>query len=486
MPTTAIVQLTGVERAFGAVRALAGVDLSVLPGECLGLVGHNGAGKSTLMQILAGTLAPGAGTLAVHGRERPGGHSVAEAQADGIRCVFQELSLCPNLSVAENARILHPSIRGFGWRRRAGALIAATLDEIFPGHGISPADVVGDLSLGRRQMVEIARAFSLSEGRLDLVILDEPTSSLDSVVSAQLLAFVRRFVAKGGSVILISHLLGEILSTADRVAVMRDGRVVETRPAAAYTHASLVAAMGSMARGARETAATLSKRGSAPTVVDIAPAGRSDGGRLRVHRGEIVGLAGLAGHGQTAALVQIFRAARAKEPAVGGSVAFVAGDRQSDGVFPLWSIGENAVVSSAPRLARLGVVRPAAEAALAEAWRQKISIRTPDMGNPILSLSGGNQQKVLFARALAAEADIVLMDDPMRGVDIGTKQEVYAILKAESAAGRSFVWYTTELEELQHCDHVYVFRSGVVVADLSRAELTEEKVLQSSFEAEKA
>ncbi|WP_181701618.1 sugar ABC transporter ATP-binding protein [Chthonobacter albigriseus] len=486
MTTDSIVRLSHVERSFGAVRALAGVDLDVVAGECLGLVGHNGAGKSTLMQILAGTLQPGSGSLVVHGRDLTAAYSVGVAQANGVRCVFQELSLCPNLSVAENARILHPSIRGFGWRRRAGALIVGKLDEIFPGHGITAGDIVGDLSLGRRQMVEIARAFSVSDGRLDLVILDEPTSSLDSIVSAQLLAFVRRFISAGGSVILISHLLNEILSTADRVVVMRDGRVVDARPAAAHSHGSLVAAMGSVAVEEKHGAGGASKRGSGTPIVEIRPERQRDSRRLTVHRGEIVGLAGLAGHGQTATLRAIFRAARGGSNAVQGSVAFVAGDRQTDGVFPLWSIAENAIISSGARLARFGVINRAGEAALAAAWKQKIGIRTPDLANPILSLSGGNQQKVLFARALGSEAEIVLMDDPMRGVDIGTKQEVYAIVKAEAERGRSFVWYTTELDELKHCDHVYVFRSGAVVADLSRAELTEEKVLQSSFEIAEA
>jgi ribose transport system ATP-binding protein len=479
-----LVRFAGVTRSFGAVRALAGADLDVRAGECLGLVGHNGAGKSTLMQILAGTLAPDGGELVVHGSPVRD-HAVATARRNGIRCVFQELSLCPNLTVAENARILHPSIRGLGWRRKAAALIRATLDEIFPGHGISPADVVGDLSISRRQMVEIARAFSVSDGRLDLVILDEPTSSLDPVVSRQLTDHVRRFVGRGGSVILISHLLGEILSTADRVVVMRDGRVVDARAADAFTHAGLVAAMGSVARGeAGPSAAAGSKRGGGRPRVDLAPPRQRDGRRLSVWPGEIVGLAGLAGHGQTAALVSIFEAAGGRSAAVAGSVAFVAGDRQTDGVFPLWSIAENLVVTSARRLARLGVTDPAGEARLADDWKGRIGIRTGNMADPILSLSGGNQQKVLFARALAAEADIVLMDDPMRGVDIGTKQEVYAIVKAEADRGRSFVWYTTEFDELKNCDHVYVFRSGAIVDEIPRAELSEERVLASSFEAE--
>jgi ribose transport system ATP-binding protein len=194
-----IVSLDGVEKSFGAVHALAGVDLAVEAGECLGLVGHNGAGKSTLMNVLAGTLRPDRGTIAVSGTDLTQGWDVAVAQRHGIRCVFQELSLCPNLTVAENARVFHASLRGIGWRRRSGRLITEMLDEIFPGHRIAPGDVVGDLPIARRQMVEIARAFSVTDVPVRLVILDEPTSSLDAVLAGQLLAFVKRFVAGGGA-----------------------------------------------------------------------------------------------------------------------------------------------------------------------------------------------------------------------------------------------------------------------------------------------
>jgi len=491
-----IVALAGVEKSFGAVRALAGVELTLRPGECLGLVGHNGAGKSTLMQVLAGTLAPDRGSIALAGAEAVRGWSVSAAHRAGVRCVFQELSLCPNLTVAENARILHPALRGFGWRRRAGRLIVEKLDEIFPGHGIAAETPVGDLSLGRRQMVEVARAFSVTDAPLRLVILDEPTSSLDASVAEQLLAFVRRFVAAGGSCILISHLLGEILGTADRVVVMRDGTVVEERPAGGYDRASLVAAMGSVAEAeAEEGAAFVSKRGDGgvpgeagvEVVVEALP-GPAGGEALRAHRGEIVGFGGLAGHGQTEMLLRLFEAAGRRHAGtrVAGPVALVAGDRQADGVFPLWSIALNVTVRSLKRMARGLLLQPARERAMAEDWKARIGIRTPDVANPILSLSGGNQQKVLFARALGSDAEIVLMDDPMRGVDVGTKQEVYRLIREEAAKGRAFLWYTTEMDELRHCDHVYVFRAGRIVAQLARDELTEARVLQSSFAEEAA
>ena len=483
-----LVRLDGVEKSFGAVRALAGVDLGVRPGECVGLVGHNGAGKSTLMNVLAGTLEPDRGRIEIAGIEAMNGYDVTAAQRHGVRCVFQELSLCPNLTVAENARIMHPAISGRGWRRKAAGLIRTQLDAIFPGNDIGPNETVGDLSIARRQMVEIARAFSVSDTPARLVILDEPTSSLDSVVAGQLLEFVREHVQTGVGCILISHLLGEILSTSDRVVVMRDARVVADRPAKELDHHALVRAMGSVADRAEMAEARKSGRSEAPVVVQARPRGVTSSAALTAHRGEIVGLAGLSGHGQTEMLIQVFDAATqaSDDTRVEGSVALVAGDRQNDGVFPLWSIEKNISIGSLRGMLRHGLIREEAERGLARAWHEKLAIRTPDMTQPILSLSGGNQQKALFARALGSEATIVVMDDPMRGVDIGTKHEVYELLREEARRGRTFLWYTTEMDELKHCDHVYVFRDSSIVADLSRADLTEEKVLHSSFHTEPA
>lgn len=483
-PNMPLVRLDGVAKSFGAVRALAGVSLDIAAGSCVGLVGHNGAGKSTLMNILAGTLALDSGSIRVNGTDLSAKYSVRTAESHGIRCVFQELSLCPNLSVAENVRILHPSVSGMGWRRRAGALVLQQLDAIFPGHRIDPHAIVGDLSIARRQMVEIARAFSVSDRPVRLVILDEPTSSLDAVLAAQLLAFVRNFVLRGGAVVLISHLLGEVLSTSDRVVVMRDGTSVAERPATEFSHSTLIETMGSVARDEPQRSHS-SKRADAHPVVSAAPAGQTDGRRLTACRGEIVGLAGLGGHGQTDMLLRIFHAAGRSvgEVSVAGEVAMVAGDRQTDGVFPLWSIARNLTISSLGRMTSKLLIDAAAETRMAQDWRQRIGIRTRDVGNPILSLSGGNQQKVLFARALGSAATIILMDDPMRGVDIGTKQEVYSILRAEADKGRTFLWYTTEMDELKHCDQIYVFRDGAIALELSRGELTEGKVLQSSFAA---
>ena len=479
----AVVAAEGVKVHFGAVKALDGVDLAIAAGECVGLVGHNGAGKSTIVNVINGGLAPHAGAVRYAGRDA--GTGIAAARANGIRCVFQELSLCPNLTVAENTRVMHAELRGWGWRGRALAIIRAKLDEIFPGHGIDGTEAVGDLSIAERQMVEIAIAFASVHEAARLVILDEPTSSLDAGLAAQLMEYVRKFVGSGGAVLLISHILGEILSTADRIVVMKDGKVVASRAAGEFDIPGLVQAMGNVVKEqARRDGAGPQAAGAA--LIDLPPR-RGRGLPFRAHKGEVIGLAGLAGHGQTDMLLSLYRALSSDWfPGRARDVAFVAGDRSLNGIFPLWSILRNLSVSSLDALSSAGFVGEGREKALGEDWKRRIEIRTPDMENGILSLSGGNQQKVLFARALATRAAMVLMDDPMRGVDVGTKQEVYAMLRSEAAAGRTFIWYSTEMDEVRLCDRVYVFRNGAIAAELAGGDVTEDKVLEASFEGEAA
>ncbi len=479
-----IIRLKSVAKNFGVVQALGGVDLTITSGEALGLVGHNGAGKSTLMNVLSGTLSPSSGSI-ISGKAARPDYGVAVAKTLGVRCVFQELSLCPNLTVAENTRITHPKLRGWNWRKRAASLIQDRLDEIFPGHGISPHMPVFELSIGRRQMVEIARAFTVTDAPLRLVILDEPTSALDQRSAEQLLSFTRRFVAGGGATILISHILGEILDYSDRIVVMRDGRVVSNGLGSEFDRAKLIATMGGAAEAHAAAAATHPRQtADAKLRVKSRPKGQVGNTALTAHAGEIIGLAGLAGQGQSDILVEIFGASASPSARnqVDGKTAFVAGDRQTDGVFPLWSIAENITIRSLAQLKNGLLISEQRTAELAESWQQRIGIRTPDMNNNILSLSGGNQQKALFARALGSDAAIILMDDPMRGVDIGTKLEVYGIIRDEAARGRTFLWYTTEMEELEYCDRVYIFRNGQIVDELEREALSEARLIHSSFQ----
>ncbi len=479
-PQHPVLEVSDVAMRFGEVKALDGVSLRIFPGECIGLVGHNGAGKSTIVSVINGGLAPQRGVIGSDGQVLAS-YGIGIARALGMRCVFQELSLCPNLSIIENTRIMHRTLGGtlggFGWRAKARAIIAASLDRVFPGHGIDVASPVGSLAIAERQMVEIAMAFSDAGLAPRLVILDEPTSSLDAGLAAQLLAHVARFVAAGGSVILISHILHEVLTTASRSVVMKDGTIIAERPAAKFSHASLVEAMGSVASVAE------ARRQAAATADVALEMPLPQGMNFAAGRGEVVGLAGLGGHGQTRMLMALFDARSPhwlprRDPAV----AFVAGDRRENGIFDLWSILRNMTISALPDLSGRGFLREGDEAGRGADWKSRIGIRTPDLGNRILSLSGGNQQKVLFARALATRAPVVLMDDPMRGVDVGTKQEVYRIIRAEAEAGRTFVWYSTEMEEMSLCDRVYVFRNGAIVEELVGDAISEPNILAASFE----
>lgn len=470
-PPPPVIEVTDARMSFGEVTALDGVSLAVRPGECIGLVGHNGAGKSTLVSVINGGLALRDGRIGAEGHT--GSWGIRAARARGLRCVFQELSLCPNLTVAENTRIMHSGVGGQGWRRRANDIIAASLDLVFPGHGIDLLATVGTLSIARRQMVEIAMAFADPGIPPRLVILDEPTSSLDAGLAAQLLAHVRRFVAAGGSVILISHILHEVLETSDRIVVMKDGRIVAERPAAGFDATTLVAAMGSAARaaGARQSAT------NGATILSLPGAG------FFARGGEVVGLAGLGGQGQTEMLLALHDLASPQWwPTRNAAATFVAGDRALNGVFALWPILRNMTIAALPDLSRRGLVDRRAEAARAAVWKDRLDIRTPDLSNAILSLSGGNQQKVLFARALSTRAPVVLMDDPMRGVDVNTKQEVYALIRTEAQAGRTFVWYSTEMDEMTLCDRVYVFRNRAIAAELTGDGITEQAILEASFQ----
>jgi ribose transport system ATP-binding protein len=481
--TMPVIAAEGVKVHFGAVKALDGVDLYISAGECLGLVGHNGAGKSTIVNVINGGLTPHHGSIRYGGQD--GGTSIAMARANGVRCVFQELSLCPNLTVVENTRVMHPELRGWNWRKDSLTVIRAKLGEIFPGHHIDCTNMVGDLSIAERQMVEIAITFATVHEAPRLVILDEPTSSLDAGLAAQLMDYVRKFVAAGGSVLLISHILGEILSTSSRIVVMKDGKVVANRTASDFNIQNLVQAMGSVVREQSRQVQAAAQRQSAP-IIELPPR-KGHGLPFRAFKGEVIGLAGLGGHGQTDMLLSLYRAQSSDWlPGRDRDVAFVAGDRSLNGTFPLWSILRNLTVASLGRLSAGTLVKSENERELGNDWKQRIEIRTPDMANGILSLSGGNQQKVLFARALATRAALVLMDDPMRGVDVGTKQEVYSILRSEAAQGRTFLWYSTEMDEIRLCDRVYVFRDGVIVAELLGDDISEENVLAASFEGDAA
>lgn len=477
-----VVTLDNVNKSFGPVHALIEASLSIEAGECIGLVGHNGAGKSTMINVINGRLSPTNGKVEYQGVvDNENNHKNAvNARDAGVRSVFQELSLCPNLTVLENFRIPYKNMPLKKWRENSRKEMNSALDLVFPDHGIDPYSVVGDLTIAERQMVEIAIAFSKRDIDANLVILDEPTSSLDASIAQQLLEHIKKYCASGGAVVFITHMLGEIFDVASRIVVMKDGQVIADKLTNEFTRDTLVGAMGHVvASGGSSRAARKNKTLGTEAL-------RMKNG-LNACKGEIVGLAGLAGHGQAEALASFYMERSSvwkakKNP----DVVFVAGDRARDGVMPLWSILKNLSLTTLAEFGRRGFVDTNRELSIASEWRERIKIKTEDITNAILSLSGGNQQKVLFAKALASSAPIVVMDDPMRGVDVGTKREVYKMIQAEAKTGRTFLWYSTETDEVLECDRVFVFRDGAISAELTGDDITEDNMLRASFEMQEA
>ncbi len=485
-PAAPVVRLSGICKAFGPTRANDGIDLVIAPGEVLGLVGGNGAGKSTLMRILCGVTRADEGRIALRGLDIATDlYDTTLAQAGGIRIVHQELSLCDNLTVAENFFLEAPeAARALpGWRRGFRARARAALDEVFPDHGISVDARVAHLAIGQRQMVEIARAVATPQVRL--VILDEPTSSLGLERSRQLRAYIKARTAQGLAFIFISHKLQEVVDIAHRVLVLRNGRSVWCGPAAEASVEALVQAMG----GASESEMR-SRRAGRPAIAEdapervrlsgalVAPLGRD----VVLRAGEVVGLAGLEGSGQRDLLHRLHRS-----PGGGicrrGDASFVSGDRQKEGVFPLWNVLSNIALGRLEGRAPLGLVREAQERAAARAAAEKLKLDPARFDSPILDLSGGNQQKALVARALVGEADTILFDDPTRGVDVGAKEDFYALIGTVARAGRLVIWHSTEDIEFLECDRVLVFAGGRIVRELVGAEISEQAIVDASFAA---
>jgi ribose transport system ATP-binding protein len=482
-----VLELSGISKTYGVTRALADVSLTIPPGEIVGLIGHNGAGKSTLMRVIVGLTKPDSGSVTVGGVVAGGGYSMHESRARGVRIAYQELSLAPELKVFENVLIAAPAVAGWRWRRRSRRILRATLDEVFPGHRIPARAEVRRLSLAQQQMLEITQAVLEVTGPFSLLILDEPTSALAGEQAGNLFRYLKQLKSRGISTVLITHKLHEVLGHTDRVVVMRDGRIVSEEPARELDHDRIVAVMGGVARPASQArpVRAASHAGSGEEELLRARGLRDQWLRdvsLTVRAGEIVGLSGLDGQGQQELLRHLWRNRRGKRSVrFRGGVSFVTGDRQTKGVFPLWNLCENIGVGVLADIAPHGVVQRSREREIVDGWLTRLAIRgTP--GTSIGALSGGNQQKALISRALAATSATVLLDDPFRGVDVETKQQVYQLMREEAGKGRGFLWFTTENAELGECDRVYVMSGGRISAELHADEISEEAVIGVSFE----
>jgi ribose transport system ATP-binding protein len=479
---TPLLALEDIDKTFGVTRALAGARLIVHPGEVVGLVGPNGAGKSTLMKIITGVLEPTAGSIAVNGRtvDRVTHREVAEA---GIACAYQDLSLCTNLAVYENFALLtmgHGLWSARGWRRAKKAEAAALLERFFPGHGIDVGQPVSSLSLAGRQMVEICKA--LMSPDLGLLVLDEPTSALSAHRAEQLHHAVREVAAAGTAVIYISHKLDEIAKVCDRVVLLKNGADAGEFDPKEITADDLVGLMGGQARIRAASAATGPEGPVLVQAEGLTGRGLKDV-TITARSGEIVGVSGLAGSGQTTLLRTVFEARRRRTRGlrVSGQVSYVSGDRAREGVFPLWSILDNILVSNLRGVTRWGLIDRARSNATAGTWFDRLRFRAESVHSPITALSGGNQQKALIARGLASGADVILLNDPTAGVDIETKQEIYGLLGEAKAAGKAVVLHSTEDAEMEICDRVYVMREGQVTAELAGDEVTVQNIVRASF-----
>ena len=485
--------LKSITKHYPGVVALREVDLSVSPGEVLGLVGENGAGKSTLMKILGGVAAPSSGTISLNGTQKPR-LTVPQALAGGIAFVHQELNLFENLSVAENIMIgREPRTGGLLQlvdRRRLRELAEPLLAKL--GADFGPDAPVAGLSLAQMQMVEIAKALSLDAR---IVIMDEPTSSLTVTETERLLRVMASLKASDVGVVFISHRLGEVKRCADRVVVLRDGRVVAELCRENITPETMIRYMIGRELRALYTAPARPRGDRMLEIVDLRTAGRPDRSvSLDVRQGEIVGLAGLVGSGRTELARAIFGiepplsgeirigdeavAIRDPKAAIAKGIYLVPEDRKRSGLVLDFSVSENISLANLHRFTSRGLLDPAKEARLASRWREQLAIRCPDTKVPALSLSGGNQQKVVLAKWLSMAPRVLIFEEPTRGVDIGAKQEIYALMRSLSDGGAAVLMISSDMEEvIGVSDRIAVMHEGAISGFLARDRFSEKNIL---------
>jgi ribose transport system ATP-binding protein len=487
--------MRGVARRFGATVALAGVDLEVAPGEICGLVGQNGAGKSTLMAVLAGAIRPDAGEMSIGGRPYAPS-SPSEARHAGVAMIRQELSLAPDLTVTENITLgIEPARFGVLDRARMRAIAGDALAEL--GHDTLPLEAkAGELSAALQQIVEIARALAVG---CPVLVLDEPTSSLGPADVEHLFGVLQRLKSQGRAIVYISHFLEEVLRITDRFVVLRDGRNAGGGVTREATHDEIVHMMvGSAA--ATVFPRSPRRRGDAILEVDALEPGQAS---FTLHRGEILGIAGLMGSGRTRLLRTLFglapvRSGRIRIGAHSGpaspaarwrhGMGLVSEDRTHEGVSLDMTIADNLTLTDLSRFGAGGVVRTERQRAAARAWIDRIDIKCASDQQAVGELSGGNQQKVAIARLLHHDVDVFVLDEPTRGIDIGSKAQIYrlidSLVAADAAKPRAVLMVSSYLPELLGlCDRIAVMRRGGLGTPQAAERFTEH-ALMSAIAAE--
>ncbi len=501
---TDILEMRGISKSFGSVRALSDVSFTVRTGEIHALVGENGAGKSTLMKILSGVYPAGRyeGAILFEGQERHF-RGINDSEALGIIIIHQELALIPLMSIAENIFLVNPPQnfgvidRGAVYRRTRELLAKVGLSE-------SPDTLITNIGVGKQQLVEIAKALSKE---VRLLILDEPTASLNERDSAALLELLIAFRAHGISSILISHKLNEISKVADRITVLRDGRTVATMDchAGPIQEDDIIRKMVDRDLASRYPART-PKIGDEIFRVENWTAhhpqhpDRQMVKRVNFHvkRGEIVGIAGLMGAGRTEFAMSIFgrsygsnisgTATLAGKPvdlssvprAIAAGLAYVTEDRKHLGLLLGSDIRQNISLANLPAVSHAAVIDDAKELKIANSYRDAMRIRSQSVYQETGTLSGGNQQKVILSKWLFSGPSVLILDEPTRGIDVGAKYEIYQIINELADSGKGVIMISSEMPELLGmCDRICVMNEGAFVAEFTGAEVTQEAIMRS-------
>lgn len=490
-----LLSIRGVGKTY-AQPVLAEIDLQLFGGEVLALTGENGAGKSTLSKIVGGLERPGAGSLELLGRPYAPG-SRREAEALGVRMVMQELNLLPTLSVAENL-FLHDLPRRAGWidRRRLRAAAREAMAQVGL-EAIDPDTLVGDLGIRHQQMVEIARNLI---GDCRLLILDEPTAMLTAREVDMLFEQVERLRERGVAIVYISHRLEELARISQRIAVLRDGRLVCVEPIERYDADQLVTLMVGRELGERFDLGPRQTGAPLLRVERLSRRGKVHEVSFEVRAGEIFGISGLIGSGRTELLRLIYGADRAdggqvllgdppqrlslRSPAdsVRQGVALITEDRKGEGLLLDQSISANLALGNLPALARHGVIDRRREEALARRQVEALRVRCADTAQAVGELSGGNQQKVVIGRWLERDCQVLLFDEPTRGIDVGAKFDIYALLAELTRRGKALVVVSSDLRELMLiCDRIGVLSAGRMVDTFERDAWTQDALLAAAF-----
>lgn len=494
-PEEVLLEVSQVSKSYGGIQALIDCNFSCRRGEVHALLGENGAGKSTLVKILCGVVTPDTGSIRFKGQDIRF-RSPIDASRQGIVAVFQELSLVPDLTVAENVYLGHePKTR---WGLIDFTQMSLMTEQLFQELGLTlpPEALVSDLSLAERQLVEIAKALSRDP---EIILLDEATSALGQQEVDLLFSLVGRLTRQGKTAIFISHRMDELDRIADRATVFRDARYVATFDWGSVTNEQIVSWIAG--RTVNETYPAKQKLRRQEIALDVRNL-TSDGQfydlNLQLRKGEIVGIAGLQGHGQSPFLQALFgicpitsgelrvygRRTQLNGPlsAIEAGIALVPEDRKYEGLLLTRSVRENISLMTLSRRQQLGFIHSGKEQSAIADMLRLLNIKTSHPDVEAGSLSGGNQQKVVIAKAILTQADILLLSDPTRGIDIGTKSEIYQLLRQLADDGMSILLYSTELPELAGlCDRVAVFKQGRMAAMLEGKNITEHHMIHAAL-----